>query len=91
MLKRFSTLRVSTWCIRPTSTVKTGASNREGMVVCCSCLLERTSCYNFRDTTAVECSRGEREAEPESSLVGFRGRGGCWVNVNVNVAGVVVF
>jgi hypothetical protein len=33
MLKRFSTLRVSTLCIRPTSTVKTGASSLEGMVM----------------------------------------------------------
>jgi hypothetical protein len=32
MLKRFSTLRVSTLWIRPTSTVKTGAFNLEGMV-----------------------------------------------------------
>lgn len=32
MLKRFSTLRVSTLWIRPTSTVRTGAFNREGMV-----------------------------------------------------------
>jgi hypothetical protein len=41
MLKRFSTLRVSTLWIRPTSTVKTGAFNREGMV---SSLLDGTSC-----------------------------------------------
>jgi len=32
MLKRFSTLRVSTLWIKPTSTVKTGAFNLEGMV-----------------------------------------------------------
>ena len=36
MLKRFSTLRVSTLWIRPTSTVNTGAVNLEGMVFCCS-------------------------------------------------------
>jgi hypothetical protein len=41
MLKRFSTFRVSTLWIRPTSTVKTGASNREGIM---SILLDRTSC-----------------------------------------------
>jgi len=40
MLKRFSTLRVSTLCIRPTSTVKTGVVKREGMV---ELLLDRTS------------------------------------------------
>jgi hypothetical protein len=33
MLKRFSTFRVSTLWIRPTSTVKTGAFNLEGMVL----------------------------------------------------------
>lgn len=32
MLKRFSTFRVSTLCIRPTSMVNTGVANREGMV-----------------------------------------------------------
>jgi hypothetical protein len=32
MLKRFSTLRVSTLWIRPTSTVRTGVFSREGMV-----------------------------------------------------------
>jgi hypothetical protein len=32
MLNRFSTLRVSTLCMSPTSTVRTGASNREGMM-----------------------------------------------------------
>jgi hypothetical protein len=32
MLKRFLALRVSTLCIRPTSTVNTGVSNREGIV-----------------------------------------------------------
>jgi hypothetical protein len=33
MLNRFSTLRVSTLCIRPTSTVKTGVSNVAGMLL----------------------------------------------------------
>jgi hypothetical protein len=33
MLNRFSTLRVSTLWIRPTSTVKTGASSLEGILV----------------------------------------------------------
>jgi hypothetical protein len=32
MLNRFSTLRVSTLCIKPTSTVRTGASNLDGMM-----------------------------------------------------------
>jgi hypothetical protein len=36
MLNRFSTLRVSTLCIRPTSTVKTGVSNVAGMLLLAS-------------------------------------------------------
>lgn len=36
MLKRFSTLRVSTLCIRPTSTVRTGAFSEGMVIVCCS-------------------------------------------------------
>lgn len=60
MLKRFSTFLVSTLCIRPTSTVKTGASNREGMVL--FGVLDRTSCYACRDTAAIVCSRLNREA-----------------------------
>ena len=59
MLKRFSTLRVSTLWIRPTSTVKTGAFNLEGML---SSLLDGTSCGYCEDTTAVGCSRLNRRA-----------------------------
>lgn len=59
MLKRFSTLRVSTLWIRPTSTVKTGAVNLEGMV---SSLLDGTSCGYCEDTTAAGCSRLNRRA-----------------------------
>jgi hypothetical protein len=33
MLKRFSTFLVSTLCIRPTSTVRTGALKPEGMII----------------------------------------------------------
>ena len=51
MLKRFSTFLVSTLCIRPTSTVKTGASNREGMVPRV-CSIARAGCY-WDDTTAM--------------------------------------
>jgi hypothetical protein len=56
-------LRVSTMCIRPTSTVKTGASNLEGMSVW---QLDRTSCYVCEDTITAVCSRLDREARRES-------------------------
>ena len=54
MLKRFSTLRVSTLCISPTSTVRTGAPSTEGMF---AVLLDRTSYSEIEDTTAVISSR----------------------------------
>jgi hypothetical protein len=63
-------LRVSTLWIRLTSTVKTGVSNREGMIV--YVLLDRTSCYDFEDTTAEYRSRLNREARWEEWCVGCK-------------------
>lgn len=45
---------MSSLCISPASTVKTGAVNLAGMV---GGLLDCTSCYNGGDRTDVGCSR----------------------------------
>jgi hypothetical protein len=65
--------------MRPTSTVRTGVSNLEGMIVVCE-LLESTSCYDCEGTTAGRDREliAKEESRNVADWVSRRVGGGWW-------------